>query len=91
METSRSKGRAQKGNAMEKSKKIAAAVSGVFAYIRAEEDALAGIQMAEPAVAIAPAPAAPVSAKYWGMSGRQDIMHYRNLMQLRTFQGAGRR
>jgi hypothetical protein len=76
---------------MEKSKKIAAAVSGVFAYIRAEEDALSGMIPTEPLTVMPPVSIAPVSAKCWGMSGRQDIMHYRNLMQLRTFQGAGRR
>lgn len=82
-----------KGNGMEKSKKLAAAVSGVFAYIRAEEDALSGAIQAEPVSVsvIPPVSVAPGSGKYWGMSGRQDIMHYRNLLQLRTFQGAGRR
>ena len=72
------------------SQKMAAAISAVFGYIRSQEDAAAmSMSMAEPAAepVIDPAkPAAPV--KMWGISGRQDMMSMRNLMQLRTFQGS---
>jgi hypothetical protein len=69
-----------------KQKKIAAAMSGVFAYIKTEEEAVCAQQMAAAAagVPVAP-PAAPV--KLWGISGRQEQMHLRGLMQLRSFKG----
>ncbi len=71
------------------SQKKAAAISAVFGYIRSQEDAaVPRISMAEaaaePLVELSK-PAGPV--KMWGLSGRQDIMNMRNLMQLRTFQG----
>jgi hypothetical protein len=70
----------------QESQKMAAAISAVFSYIRAQEDAAAqtlSIPAAQPLVA--PAQAAPA---LWGISGRQDMMSMRNLMQLRTFQGS---
>jgi hypothetical protein len=74
----------------QQSPKMAAAVSAVFAYIRSQEDAAAlALSMAEPAAEPLAAPshlAAPV--KLWGISGRQDVMSMRNMMQLRTFQGS---
>ncbi len=66
-------------------KKIAAAVSGVLAYIKTEEEALYAQQMGT----AAGLPTSPLSApvKLWGVSGRQEQMHLRNLMQLRAFKG----
>ena len=68
--------------------KMAAAISAVFGYIRSEEDA-AALAMAEPAGEPVVEPSRPVApVKMWGISGRQDMMSMRNLMQLRTFQGS---
>lgn len=72
------------------SKQMAAAISAVFGYIRAQEEAaglaMSQADMAAESVAVTPALSAPV--KLWGISGRQDMMSMRNLMQLRTFQGS---
>ncbi len=73
-----------------KQKQITAAIAGVMAYIQTEEEAalLAAAQTAAPAAApqaAAPAPAAPF--KPWGMSGRQQMMEMRNLMQWKAFHG----
>jgi hypothetical protein len=72
------------------SKQMAAAISAVFGYIRSQEDAaglaMSQADMAAESVAVPPALSAPV--KLWGISGRQDMMSMRNLMQLRTFQGS---
>ncbi len=73
------------------SQKMAAAISAVFGYIRSEEDAAAALamSMAEPVVESAIESSKPVApVKLWGISGRQDMMSMRNLMQLRTFQGS---
>jgi hypothetical protein len=74
----------------QESQKMTAAISAVFGYIRSQEEAAAlAMAMAEPAgePVIEPSrPAAPV--KMWGISGRQDMMSMRSLMQLRTFQGS---
>jgi hypothetical protein len=59
-------------------KKAAAAVSGVFAYIRQEE-----------AVAAEKAAPCPIPANTWGLSGRQDAMSMRTLMQLRALRSSG--
>ncbi len=66
------------------SPKAVAAVAAVLSYLRSEENAAA---MAAPQIADSTAaPAAPL--RLWGISGRQEMMGMRNLMQLRTFQGA---
>lgn len=72
------------------SQKMAAAISAVFGYIRSQEDAAAlAMSMAEPVVEPVIEPSKPVApVKLWGISGRQDMMSMRNLMQLRTFQGS---
>jgi hypothetical protein len=74
----------------QQSQKMAAAISAVFGYIRSQEEAAAlAMSLTEPAAepVIEPSkPDAPV--KLWGISGRQDMMSMRNLMQLRTFQGS---
>jgi hypothetical protein len=70
----------------QESRKMAAAIAAVFGYIRNQEDASAGmVPMAAPAVE---PPTIAVPARMWGMSGRQEMMSLRNLMQLRTFQGS---
>jgi hypothetical protein len=72
----------------QESQKMAAAVSAVFSYIRAQEDA-AALNVSTPVAAqplVVPAQAA--APALWGISGRQEMMSMRNLMQLRTFQGS---
>ena len=66
-------------------KTLAAAVAGVLAYIKTEEEALCAQQMGIPAAGRTSPPTRPV--KLWGVSGRQEQMHLRGLMQLRTFKG----
>ena len=73
------------------SQKMAAAISAVFGYIRSQEDAAAALAMSpdDTAAESVPVPSAlPAPVKLWGISGRQDMMSMRNLMQLRTFQGS---
>ena len=73
----------------QQSQKMAAAVSAVFGYIRAQEEAAAqAMSMAEPAAELLVEPSRPTAPALWGISGRQDMMSTRNLMQLRTFQGS---
>lgn len=64
--------------------KMAAAISAVFSFIRSEEDALA-LSITEPPAPETVAASLPVQVKLWGVSGRQDIMSMRTLMQLRSF------
>lgn len=72
---------------MENNKKKAAAIAAVMNYITTEEEAICVQSMAAPSVTPLPttAPSATGSAKLWGVSGRQDQMQMRNLMQMRTF------
>ncbi|MEI6262422.1 MAG: hypothetical protein WCR46_21295 [Deltaproteobacteria bacterium] len=74
----------------QQSQKMAAAISAVFGYIRSQEDAAAlAMSMDEPAAVPVVEPSRPTSpVKLWGVSGRQEMMSMRNLMQLRTFQGS---
>ena len=67
---------------MEDKSKIAA-IAGVMAYIKEEEDAMCLSGMQAPAVSQVQAPAAPVNL--WGISGRQAMMQNRNLMQAKVF------
>lgn len=72
----------------QQSQKMAAAISAVFGYIRSQEEA-AALASAEPAAELLVEPSKPTApVKLWGISGRQDMMSMRNLMQLRTFQGS---
>ena len=64
---------------MSDSKKKAAAMSAVMAYIRKEEEDRM-LQQPSPLVASR-------LENLWGTSGRQAQMQLRNLMQLRTFHG----
>ena len=72
----------------QQSQKMAAAISAVFGYIRSQEDAASlAMSMDEPAAGpVVELSRSPV--KLWGVSGRQEMMSMRNLMQLRTFQGS---
>ena len=78
------------GDGMENRKKIAAAVSGVFAFIKTQEE-MAYMQTAEflPAAGqILPKAAGPAEPiRLWGISGRQAQMQMRNTMQLKGFHG----
>lgn len=73
----------------ETQKKMTAAIAGVMAYIQTEEEAalLAAAQTAAPAAPQAAAPGPMVPFKPWGMSGRQQMMEMRNLMQWKAFHG----
>ena len=68
-------------------KKITAAVSGVLHYLRTEQEALAMSSTLatgwQPSLSAENGP--PLSFKPWGISGRQEQMQVRNLMQMRTF------
>jgi hypothetical protein len=58
-------------------KKLAAAIAAVSAYIQTEEEAL----LMPPRVA--PAPRLSKTLNLWGMSGRQEIMQMRNIVQMK--------
>ena len=64
-------------------KKKAAAIAAVIDYIKTEEEAIMMPAAEVPAAPVA-APAAP-PAGLWGISGRQDMMQMRNMMQLKAF------
>ena len=67
-------------------KKRAAAIAAVSSYIKSQEEMMAA--MAAAAIPVE-APAKPVALpSMWGISGRQDLMQYRNLMQMKAFHGA---
>ena len=68
------------------SPQVVAAVAAVLGYIRSEEDAMQAMTVADGAGEFTASPYVPV--KLWGISGRQEMMNMRNLMQLRTFQGS---
>ena len=61
--------------------KRAAAIAAVTAYIKSEEEIMA-------ATGPMSAPVRKERSYVWGMGGRQSQMQLRNLMQIRTFQGA---
>ena len=67
---------------MEDNSKLAA-IAGVMAYIREEEEAMCLAAMKGPAAEREPAP--PAALKLWGISGRQAMMQNRNLMQAKAF------
>lgn len=71
----------------QESQKMAAAIAAVFGYIRSQENAMMTAPLAAPTTAAEP-PTMTTAVKMWGMSGRQEMMSLRNLMQLRTFQGS---
>jgi len=66
-------------------KKKAAAITAVIDYIKTEEEAImmqSAQALAEPEKAVSASPAG-----LWGISGRQDLMQMRNLMQMKAFHG----
>ncbi|MEJ2642684.1 MAG: hypothetical protein P8010_24285 [Desulfosarcinaceae bacterium] len=58
-------------------KKLAAALAAVSAYIQTEEEAL----MTPPPVK--PVPRLSQTLNLWGMSGRQEIMQMRGVLQMK--------
>ncbi len=69
---------------MDNKRKIAA-IAGVMAYIKEEEEAMCLATMQAPAADRVPVPPAP--PKLWGISGRQAQMQFRSLMQAKAFHG----
>jgi hypothetical protein len=70
---------------MENQAKLAAITAAVMAYIKTEEEFLLARTGAPPLHTAPPPPAA--IPRLWGLSGRQDAMQTRQLMQLRAFHG----
>ena len=62
-------------------KKMAAALAAVNAYMLQEEEAAYQAQLA----AQAAAKAAVALPSLWALAGRQDIMTYRRMVQLKAF------
>jgi hypothetical protein len=60
-------------------KKLAAALAAVSAYIQTEEEAL----LTPPPVK--PVPRLSKTLNLWGMSGRQEIMQMRGVLQMKGF------
>lgn len=69
---------------MDQKSKKAAAIAAVIAYIKSEEEALS-LQMSMMQPAPVPSPISPTPLKFWGISGRQDQMNLRMMMQLKGF------
>ena len=65
----------------DKKKKMAAALAGVNAYMLQEEEAACQAQLAAQAAARAAVAVPPL----WALAGRQDIMTYRRMVQLKAF------
>jgi hypothetical protein len=63
-----------------KEKKMAAALAAVNAYIQQEEEAAC----AQLAATVAP-PMPTIQMNIWGMTGRQEMMAMRRLIQMRAF------
>ncbi len=66
-------------------KQIAAALAAVSAFMQQEHEAL----QEKLAAAAAPPRAPRLELNLWGQSGRQSMMHLRNLMQLKAFDRFG--
>ena len=65
-------------------RKISAAIAAVTAYIKTgEESAAAGMVQTGTAEVEKTKPSVPLNL--WGMSGRQNIMQVRGLMQMKSF------
>ncbi|MDY0389874.1 hypothetical protein [Desulfobulbus oligotrophicus] len=63
----------------QKNKKLAAALAAVNAYIMQEEEAAYQAQLA------AARSAAQAGPSLWAIAGRQDIMNFRRLIQMKAF------
>jgi hypothetical protein len=73
-------------NKLKEKKKRAAVMAAVTTYIKSQEEAMmmAGSgPVLEKEVRTTPLP--PPSL--WGVSGRQDMMNFRNMMQMKAFHG----
>jgi hypothetical protein len=72
---------------MNNSKKMAAALSGVLAYIKTQEEVLWMQSAASTQVGQIPSEAAipSIPTKMWGISGRQSQMQMRHHMLLKAF------
>ncbi len=70
---------------MENRKKISAAISAVMNYIQTEEEAVCIQSMAAPEIEPVTEIYAAAPVKLWGMSGRQNQMQMRTMMQMKTF------
>jgi hypothetical protein len=67
-------------------KKVGAAIAAVTAYIRTGEEAAAGmVPVPETGMTMAEKTAQTGSINLWGISGRQNIMQTRSLMQMKSF------
>jgi hypothetical protein len=64
-----------------KEKQMAAAMAAVAAYMQQEQEAYYD-KLAEAAM---PPKPPRIELNLWGQSGRQGMMHLRNLMQLKAF------
>lgn len=62
----------------DKQKKMAAALAAVNAYLMQEEEAAYQAQLAA-------AKPAQVGPSLWAIAGRQDIMNFRRLIQMKAF------
>ena len=71
---------------VENPKKKAAAIAGVMAYLRSEEEAVMLSCMAAPQATQSRSPAGPASSP-WAMMGRNDLMQNRAMMQMKAFHG----
>jgi len=70
---------------MNKRKKMAAALAGVLAYIKTQEEALWMQSAASTQVSGQIPPDAAIPMKLWGISGRQSQMQMRHHMHLKAF------
>ena len=66
-------------------KKISAAIAAVTAYIRTGEEAAAAGMVPDAGMAMAEKTTQTGSMNLWGISGRQNIMQTRSLMQMKSF------
>jgi len=58
---------------------MAAAMAAIAAYMQQEQE------VADEKIAAASAPPKPPVLNLWGLNGRQGMMQFRNLMQMRAY------
>jgi len=74
------------GDRMEKNtKKVAAAIAAVMQYMHSET--IVSVPQSDTFTSVAPQSMPIHPIQVWGQSGRQEMMHMRHLMQLRSFKG----
>lgn len=71
---------------MEEKKKMAAAISAVTAYLDNQEETGLTSRPAD-RMRSRPAEETAQAGSLWEISGRQEMMHLRHLMQLKAFHG----